>query len=322
MRIVKAMGKEAVATVYIADMGQEKLVEFTESVQSPLPREEKWVLIISTLFGCPIKCLMCDAGDTYRGRLSKNEMFDQIDYLIRKRFPDGVVPVKKFKIQFSRIGEPSFNVNVIDLLDEMQQRYEIPGFIPSISTVAPEGTDIFFERLLELKHRKFKEGKFQLQFSIHTTDARVRDKLVPVKKWSFSRIARYADEFYVTGDRKITLNFALAQGMPVNAKILAGCFSPEKFIIKITPINPTYTAMENNLRSYIDAYNGNKDYDIIDALRSEGYEVILSIGEVEENDIGSNCGQFVMKHLKTKKRCGEARRGYDYWRHEPAELNL
>ena len=29
-----------------------------------------------------------------------------------------------------------------------------------------------------------------------------------------------------------------------------------------------------------------------------GYQVIVSIGEVEENYIGSNCGQYVRKHLE------------------------
>ncbi len=315
MQIVRAIGKEDIAKVYIADIGQEKLVEFVESVQPPLPREEKWVLIISTLLGCPIKCLMCDAGDNYKGRLSKEEMFDQIDYLIRKRFPDGVVPVKKFKIQFARIGDPSLNLSIIDVLDEIQQRYEAPGFIPSISTVAPTGTDKFFEQLLELKRRKFAGGRFQLQFSIHTTDENMRNKIIPAGKWSFTQIAQYAEKFYERGDKKITLNFALAKDTPVDTRVLASYFSPRIFIIKITPINPTYMAVENKFESYINAYSRESDYDLIDSLKSAGYEVILSIGEVEENRIGSNCGQFVMRHLRAKGQFGDGHSSYDYWQH-------
>jgi 23S rRNA (adenine2503-C2)-methyltransferase len=310
MRILNAAGREGIATVYIADFGQGRLVEFVESTQPPLPRDKKWVLIVSTLLGCPVKCLMCDAGSDYKGRLSKEEMFLQIDYLIRRQFPNGVVPVEKFKIQFARMGEPALNPSVIDVLDEMPLRYDVPGFIPSVSTVAPTGTDGFFERLLELKCRRYSGGRFQLQFSIHTTDDELRHKLVPVEKWSLARIARYGESFYENKGQKIGLNFALAEGMPVDAEVLRDYFSPEKFLIKITPINPTYRAAQNKLRSYIDAYCDRKEYSVIDKLRLSGYNVILSIGEIEENRIGSNCGQYVMQHLRAK---GVVEMGYDYW---------
>lgn len=311
MRIVSASGREDIATVYIADLGGERLVEFVESTQPPVPRERKWVLIISVLFGCPVRCLMCDAGDDYKGRLSKEELFAQIDYLIRKRFPDGDVPVQKFKIQFARMGEPALNPAVLDVLEEIQDRYRIPGFLPSVSTVAPLGTDAFFERLLDVKRRKYAGGRFQLQFSIHTTDLAQRDRMVPVKKWGFGRIAEYVDRFHAPGDKKVTLNFALAEGMPVDPRVLEGHFSPEKFVIKITPVNPTHRAVENRLSSYVDPYDGQRRYETVEVLRAAGYDVILSIGEVEENRIGSNCGQFVMRHLRGAR--ATERGAYAYW---------
>lgn len=314
MQILNAAGNEAIATVHIADMGEGRLVEFVESTQPPLKREQKWVLIISVLFGCPVGCRMCDAGDDYRGKLSKEQLFEQIDYLIRQRYPEGAVPAEKFKIQFARMGEPALNLAIIDVLEEIQDRYRIPGFLPSISTIAPAGTDEFFDRLLEVKRRRYNGGRFQLQFSIHTTDEALRDQLVPVKKWTFSQIAAYADAFREDGEKKITLNFALAQGMPLDGDVLSKHFSPDTFIIKVTPINPTHKAISSGLVSYIDAYNGHRQYEVIDALRSAGYEVILSIGEVEENRIGSNCGQYVLSHLKaTEPGKMDGYRGYDYW---------
>ncbi|MDD5094877.1 MAG: radical SAM protein [Dehalococcoidia bacterium] len=295
MRIVNAPQREDVATVHILDMGEGRLVECVESTQPPLTRDQKWVLIVSVLFGCPVQCLMCDAGGSYSGKLSAEHIFEQIDYLIRSRYPDGIISSEKFKIQFARMGEPALNPAVIDVLDQIQDRYYIPGFVPSISTIAPTGTEGFFERLLELKCRNYTGGRFQLQFSIHTTDEKLRDWLVPVKKWGFSQIAEYGSRFHRDGDQKITLNFALAEGMPVNAAVLLKHFSPGKFILKVTPVNPTQRASENGLVSYIDAYASDRGYEVIENLRAAGYEVILSIGEVEENRIGSNCGQYVMK---------------------------
>jgi len=41
-----------------------------------------------------------------------------------------------------------------------------------------------------------------------------------------------------------------------------------------------------------------QEYVIVEALKEAGYQVIVAIGEVEENYIGSNCGQYVRKHLE------------------------
>jgi 23S rRNA (adenine2503-C2)-methyltransferase len=309
MKVLASTGTEDVATVYIAEMGEGKLVEFVESVQPPLPREKKWVLIVSTLFGCPVKCLMCDAGSYFRGRLSKEEIFAQVDFLVTKRFPNGSVPVDKFKIQFARMGEPALNLNTLEVLEELPHRYDAAGLMPSLSTIAPAGADRFFERLVEIKKKRYTGGRFQLQFSIHTTDEELRDRLIPVRKWDFVKIAEYGERFYEKGDRKITLNFALAAEMPVDPRILLKHFAPGIFLIKITPLNPTYQAKKNRLSSYIDPCQQGMDYQVVNELRASGYEVIVSIGEVEENHIGSNCGQYVTKHLKAEEHIED---GYTY----------
>ncbi|MGB4263106.1 MAG: radical SAM protein [Fervidobacterium sp.] len=309
MKIITSTGREDIAMVYLAEMQNEKFIEFVESLQPPLPIEKKWVLIVSTMFGCPVGCLMCDAGGHFKGKLTSDEILTQIDFLIRKRFPDGYVPSEKFKIQFSRMGEPALNLEVINTLRTLPNCYDAKGLIPSISTVAPTGCDRFFEDLLLIKKEKYSNGKFQLQFSIHTTDIALRDVIVPIKKWDFSKIAEYGEEFYEHDDRKITLNFALAKDMPLDPGVLSKYFSPEKFLIKITPVNPTYRAVKNHLFSYINPSKSDASYQILDEIISAGYEVITSIGNIEENYIGSNCGQYVNMHLTSKERIEE---GYKY----------
>lgn len=309
MKVIASSGKEEVAIVYIADMGKERLVEFVESLQPPIPREKKWVLIVSTLLGCPVGCLFCDSGIFYKGKLSKEEIQSQIDFLVKKRFPDGYIPVEKFKIQFARTGEPAFNHNVLRVLSELPARYNAPGLLPCVSTVAPEGANTFFEKLIEIRKTLYKKREFQLQFSLHTTDKDLRDKLIPVKKWDFKKISEYGEQFYEEGMRKITLNFALAAKTPIDPLILLKHFSPDKFLIKITPINPTYNAVRNRFSSYIDPYKKKKTYEVVNNLRSAGFEVIKSIGEVEENCIGSNCGQYIQTHLIAKEKIEN---GYTY----------
>lgn len=308
MKIVASTGHPDIAMVYVMDFDG-SLIECVEAVQPPRPREDKWVLMISTLFGCPIACQMCDAGGHYRGKLSESDMFAQIDYLIRQRYPDGFVPSKQFKIQFARMGEPALNPAVLDLLESLPGKINAPGLMPSVSTIAPHGTDRFFERLTEIKNRVYPDGNFQFQFSVHTTDQSLRDVLIPVKKWDFQKMAAFGDKFYQPGDRKISLNFALAKNSPIQSDLLLDYFDPDRYLIKITPLNPTYQAESTGLKSYIDPVREKDNYPVFDELSEAGYQVILSIGEQEENRIGSNCGQYVQKHLMAQS---EFSAGYTY----------
>jgi len=305
MKVVASTGREEIAVVYVAELGEGRYIEFVEALQPPKTREEKWVLMISTLYGCPVGCAMCDAGGYYHGKVSKQDLFAQIDYIVMRHYPDGVIPCKQFKIQFARMGEPAFNMAVLDVLEDLPYRYKVPGFMPSISTIAPKGREKFFERLLDIKQRLYPNGQLQFQFSIHTTDAAIREKIVPVKKWGFQKMADYGEQFHQPGDRKITLNFALAEGMPVEPEVLLRYFNPEKFLIKITPLNPTYQAVESGLKSYIDPKKLSPNYPVVQALMAAGYQVILAIGEVEENSIGSNCGQYVRRHLQAVDRIAD-----------------
>jgi len=261
-----------------------------------------------------VECQMCDAGGHYRGKLTESEMYAQIDYLINQRYPDGFVPSKQLKIQFARMGEPALNPEVLDLLETLPGKLNAPGLLPSVSSIAPHGTDDFFERLTDIKNQVYPDGKFQFQFSIHTTDQQLRDELIPVKKWDFQKMATFGEKYYKPGDRKITLNFALAKQSPIQSDILLKYFNPDRFLIKITPLNPTYQAESTGLKSYVDPESRSENYPILDELREAGYQVILSIGEQEENLIGSNCGQYVQKHLMEHD---ELSAGYTYQIEKP-----
>ena len=319
MRVIAEYGNDDLAKVYVAKMreegvsGKQHLVEFVESVQPPLPREQKWVLIVSSMFGCPIKCRMCDAGGDFAGKLTSDEILSQIDYLVRKRFPDGHVPIPKFKIQFARMGEPSLNLDVLEAMTRLPTEYAAPGLNVSVSTVAPKNAIArkFFEELIGIKETHYPGGRFQLQFSIHTTDPAGRDSLIPTNKWSFEEIASYGKRFAQPeeGDKKVTLNFAPVKGYPIDASVVRRHFDPERFMIKLTPLNPTVQSKEQELASAIDPEDKRTSDHLVEAFVKEGFDVVLSIGELEENRIGSNCGQYLRRHLEAQSHL-EA--GYTY----------
>jgi len=315
MKVLAEYGRDDLAKVYVVQLreqqvtektGQRYLVECVESVQPPLPLEKKWVLIVSSMFGCPVRCKMCDAGGDFSGCLTTEEILSQIDYLVRRRFPEGKPRTSKFKIQFARMGEPSLNPAVLDVLEELPRRYDTSMLHISVSSVAPDtGTSrMFFDRLLRIKQRYYTQGRFQLQFSLHTTNTMKRDELIPVKKWSFEEIAAYGKRFYQpeNGDKKITLNFAPIQGFPIDVETLLTYFTPDCFLIKLTPVNPTVRSHEGGLLSAIDPNNSASATGLLTKFQQNGYDVILSIGVLEENQIGSNCGQFIQRAQSTSRR--------------------
>ncbi len=290
MKLVAKLGRDDLAIVYIAEDERGRRIEFVESVQPPFAREEKWVNIVSTLFGCPVKCKICDAGERYQGKLSADDLFYQLDYLVKNRFGGNKIESDYWKIQFARMGEPAFNMAVLDVIEALPERYVYKKLIPSLSTVAPNGTDKFFERLLEIKHKRYRDT-FQFQFSLHTTDPKYRRELLPVKCWDFERMAEYGKEIFGGSGRKVTLNFALAKEIPFSPDELLKNFDPDVFLVKLTPLNPTYQVVENGLTS---SYENKAEVNLLtDQLNSNGYDVIQSYGEGEENAIGSNCGQYV-----------------------------
>jgi 23S rRNA (adenine2503-C2)-methyltransferase len=303
MRILETSGNGDLAKVYIAalDEENERIVEFVESTQPPVPREEKLVFIVSTMLGCPVACLMCDAGGDFHGKLTKAEIMDQIEFLVKKSFNGNKIDVPKLKIQFARMGEPAFNPAVIDVMDELPEVYDAPGLMPCISTIAPSGASKFFDRLLEVKRKYYDNGRFQLQFSIHTTDISERDRIMPCRKWDFDDISKFGSDWYQTGDRKITLNFAAIKGLELDSKVIREHFDPDKFAIKLTPVNPTHRKSESGLESRIENENSPEGLRLKEEFQGLGYDVILSIGELAENQIGSNCGFYVSRMKRNQQ---------------------
>lgn len=294
MKVLEQYGRKDVAIVYVAELASGKVIEFVESLTPPYPRDRKWVLIVSTLAGCPIGCKFCDAGGNYRGRLTAEEITTQIEYLVAERYPQRHVPSLQWKIQFARMGEPAFNSAVLDVLRSLPTSFDAPGLMPSVSTIAPIGRDTFFTELLEIKNEFYSRGRFQLQFSLHSTDSNYRDELIPIRKWDFETIANYGKRFVSDGDRKVTLNFIATENSPIDPDILARHFDPRFFLVKITPLNPTYAAKINKVVPTALALL--QSGVLAESFRRRGFETIISIGELEENSIGSNCGQYARKH--------------------------
>jgi 23S rRNA (adenine2503-C2)-methyltransferase len=294
MRLVASSGNPDLATVHVAEDEDGRRLEFVDSIQPPRSRREKWVVIVSTMFGCPVGCMMCDAGGGYRGKVDAEGMLWQVREAVSQRFGNGDPPgTEMLKVQFARMGDPALNEQVLTALATLRKMYPETNVVASVSTVGPSASRGFLQRLRRVKDEHYSDGNFQLQFSIHSTDRDVRSRLCPIKTLTFDEMAEIGRSFRTNGDKRVTLNFCLIDGVPIDPVVVRRHFDPENFLIKLTPLNPTARAEEAGLTSLIDKDREEAAHEFIQAFRAQGFDVLLSIGEYEENQIGSNCGQYL-----------------------------
>lgn len=291
LSVLNKTGRHGLAEVYLGAVrnDQNLLVEFVDACDPALgDRAAKWVIIVSTQLGCPVGCLMCDAGRRYQGNLSAAEILAQVEQVVAA---NGRAPgaCAKFKVQFARMGEPALNDEVLRALWRLKDRY--PSVIPCVATVGPAGRERWFGTLLELRDY-FRD--FQLQFSINSTDSEQRDRLMPYPKMPWEAMARFGRSFYRPGQRKLALNFAVNSEWRLDAGALARHFDPRWFAVKLTPLNPTASGGENGLPATNSAQLLEQR---ANELSARGFDVIVSAGNPEEDEIGSNCGQSVWRHL-------------------------
>ena len=312
MKIIERREVPGLAGLYLAELPGEgmRLIEFVDTVEPGVRKEDKWVLMISTQFGCAVGCRMCDAGAMgFHGNLTAGEMLAQV----RKVLADtpGLDPRAhpKFKIHFARMGEPALNPAVLEALRLLPSELPFPGLMPSLSTVAPKTpeAEAFLERLIEIKNAHYPGGRFQLQFSVHATEAGLRRKIVPIPVWSPAEIAAYGARFVRPGDRKITLNFALPGGERLDVEELKRVFDPALFLVKVTPVNPTYSA-DLSGTSYV--WN-NPPAGLSEdsaALEKAGFTVIISPSSPEEIAAETSCGQLWASRMKERAAEGTAKK--------------
>ena len=81
--------------------------------------------------------------------------------------------------------------------------------------------------------------------------------------------------------------------MAFDPGIVEDFFEPERFAIKLTPVNPTARGKENGFDTVLRSDQEWTVQQACERLTSSGYDVVLSIGDEREDTIGSNCGQAV-----------------------------
>ena len=293
LEVISLHGDPAVAEVAVGRFRGDNryLVEVVDGLAPPIPREHKWIINVSTQFGCPVGCPFCDAAADFAGNLTAREILAQVRWGL-DRHRNAVQECQKLKVHFARMGEPSLNDQVLAALKMLPDAVDCHELWACTATVAPTGREKWFEKLLTIKNQHY-PGRFQLQFSVQSTDEYYREMLIPAPHWSLEQIAEYGTRFHEANDRKVLLNFALVENTPFAPEIICRIFDPTHFAVKLTPLNPTAAGLEKGFRTVLRSQRAPEVMRAVDSLSGKGFDVILSIGDGREDDIGSNCGQAV-----------------------------
>lgn len=195
-------------------------------------RSERWMIGVSVMSGCPVRCKFCATGQMKKWRnLTWQEIVTQVEFIISK---NNINPLdsKEFKINYTRMGEPFLNIdNVRKAIEKITQHY--PNTHHYISTIGIKDADF-----------SWIEGNITLQLSLHSLNQKSRDWLIPYKdKLTIEQLGAIT----TNSKLKTTVNLTLVNESDFDINKLKRYFAKENFFIKISPINPNPTSKKNGL---------------------------------------------------------------------------
>lgn len=259
---------------------------------------KKWVATISTQKGCPMHCKFCDVPKFgFYGNASIEDMERQIRTIIEG---ESIKETDRFNVHFARMGEPTWNENVLAFGLALKGIAKSAGLVaktihPVVSTMLPKANSKlgnFLQIWCSIKN-EFYNGEAGLQLSINSTDDGQRSELFSSRSLSLTEISRLADKLPMPVGRKYTLNFPVTAQTILDARKLSELFDKDKFIVKITPIHETTSAIESGLQ-----ITGYTDYDVYrhfeQPLLEEGWDVIVFVPSKEEDSDRITCGNALI----------------------------
>lgn len=275
------------------------------------PLTEKWVITLSTQFGCAQKCNFCACPKIpFKGNASFDDLKKQL-YSAISMFPN-VKYTERLNVHFARMGEPIFNNNVWEfsgwMYENKLQIKKDTGL--SIETLHPVMTTSVPKKLYNVGERIFQwcygiknncyNGQAGLQLSINSTDDAQRDKMFNGLSHDLKTISQICYALPEPIGRKYCLNFALASDFIVDAKKLANLFDSEIFMVKITPIHNNDQCRQNKIET-LGGYNSFEPYRKVEQeLKEVGFDVLIFVPSMDEENGLVTCGNAILSGSEIK----------------------
>ena len=266
----------------------------TVTHQQMLPLSKKWVVTISTQYGCSMGCRFCDVPKVGPGKNATiDDLVMQFDSAMSLH-PE-ITSGERLNLHFARMGEPTFNPNVIEattiIAEMLRGRF---GFHPVVSTMMPWNKSLggFIHDWLLLKNAY--AGEAGLQLSINSTNETERRDMFSRNSLTLKEISEVMSYCWrPLRGRKVTLNFAVC-GYEIDAAKLRRHFDPHDYIVKLTPMHKTSSATCHGLVTDGDATTMHPYARHEEELKAAGFDVLVFIASKEEDESRITCGNAIL----------------------------
>ena len=263
-----------------------------------MPLDKKWVVTISSQYGCSMACQFCDVPKVGKGiNATTNDMFNQIEIALSLH-PE-IEFSERLNIHYARMGEPTFNSNIFKSTYRIVEKYKNNFNIhPVISSMFPKNNKnlySFISEWIDLKNG-YLNGEAGLQASINSTNELERNRIFSNNASSIKQISQIFKNFIPNG-RKFTLNFALA-GFDIDASVIAKYFNPDHFMIKLTPMHKTHEALKNDIKTSGDYTTIYPYLETEKSFKKYGFDVLVFLASDYEDMSRITCGNAILTGSK------------------------
>ena len=278
-------------------LGYDKRIDKVE--HKPVDITDKLVVTVSSQKGCPMDCNFCDCPKLgFKGNATLPELITEIMSGVAL---SGIKHGQRLNVHYARMGEPTFNPNVITSAEFIAQMLmndhsdvTFDTYHPVVSTMMPKANKNlkeFLHKWVETGFAYGGEDGFGLQFSINTLDENDRNEIFRNRSLSLQEISDIIKELPMPKKRKYTLNFAVTSKSNLDVALMNKYFDKEKCIVKMTPIHETVEAVD-------EGYEIVHDFDVYEQfeqpLVNDGWDVIVFVPSKEEDEDRITCGNSLI----------------------------
>lgn len=258
---------------------------------------ERTVICCSVQSGCPVGCKFCGTGKKFIRNLKAEEIVEQINMVLTDKnlINDINERCKKLQFMFMSMGEPMLNfIEVEKAIRILNQKF--PNAQLLLSTMAVNDDNVF-SNLIKLSKEISKVG---LQFSIHKSNDKERNELIPFKnKMGLEKIRDAGIMWWNETGRHPYLNYCID-----------GTNNSERDFINLTQLfsplifNFTFSVVCSKDETMKDA--SFRNLEVIKQFQNKFFEKgynVRTFDPAGQDDIGGGCGQlwYVQAWLKNYK---------------------
>lgn len=297
--------------LYVGDYGKENNIKadflgYTKKIErvehTKVDLTDKLVVTVSSQKGCPMACNFCDCPKYgFHGNTSLPELIHQVTGGVAL---SGIQKGERLNVHYARMGEPTFNKNVIESANILSQIYKgtFKEFHPVVSTMCPRSNKQLEEFLRSWVISGYEYGGedgYGLQFSINTLDNEQRNKMFNNQSLSLEEISELIKKLPNPKKRKFTLNFAVTGENDLDVNKMNKLFDKERCIVKITPIHETVEAVKNGYE-IVHTFDVYEKYE--KPLVEAGWDVIVFVPSQEEDEDRITCGNSLIALENNKNK--------------------